>query len=162
MFVCEDFQVDEKSESLSHYSALVEIFKFIRILSHGQAAIERGFSVNKNVLVENLVEETLIGQRIVLDHIRMNNYNPNTVPLTRELLVSARNSHSADTQKLVEREKEELKNKTNQQLESISNEILALNQKKNLLQNTIAGLKKDNNMMVFEAERQSKLVRITL
>ena len=73
------------------------------------------------------MEETLIGQRIVLDHIRANNCNPNKVPLTKELLVSARNSQRAHTQKLAEKKKEELKNKTSQQLESINNEILALN-----------------------------------
>ena len=78
---------------------MVDIFKFIQILSHGQAAIERGFIVNKNILFENLAEETLIGQHIVLDHIRANNYNPNTVRLTRELLVGARNSYFACTQK---------------------------------------------------------------
>ena len=56
-----------------------------------------------------------------------------------------------------ERKKEELKNKTSQQLESINNEILALNQKKDLLENTIAELKKDSDEMAFEAEKQSKL-----
>ena len=61
------FQVDEVGldeffnffEDAFRYSALIEIFKFALILSHVQAAIERGFSANKN--------------------IRANNYNPNTV-----------------------------------------------------------------------------------
>ena len=47
-------------EITSRYSALSEIFLFFLILSHGQAAIERGFSVNKIILVENFPEETLI------------------------------------------------------------------------------------------------------
>ena len=46
-------------EDAFRYSALIEIFKFALILSHVQAAIELGFSANKN--------------------IRANNYNPNTV-----------------------------------------------------------------------------------
>ena len=110
----QDFQFDEEVdldeffmryfEGTSSYSALVEIFKSVLILSHGQAAIEQGFSVN-NILAVNLTEETLIGQRIVLDHIRANNYNPNTVPLTRELLIIARSSHRTYTQKLAERER---------------------------------------------------------
>ena len=106
----------------SRYSALVEIFKFVLILSRGRAVINQGFSVNNIVLVKNLEEETLIGQRIdlvdLLGPIRANNYNPNIVPLIRELLISARNSHHACTQKLAERK--ELKNKTSQQLESIN------------------------------------------
>ena len=150
----QDFQVDEVGldeffmryfDGTSCYSALVEIFKFVLILSHDQAATERGFGVNKNILVENLTEETFIGQHIVLDHIRVNNCNPNTVSLTRDLLVSARNSHRIYTQKLAERKKEALKNKTSQQPESINNEILALNQKKDLLENRIAELKKNTD-----------------
>ena len=68
----QDFQVDEVGlneffmryvfyEITSHYSALSEIFLFFLILSHGQTAIERGFSVNIIILVENFPEETLIG-----------------------------------------------------------------------------------------------------
>ena len=155
----QDFQVDEQVdldeffmrhfEGTSSYSALVEIFISALILSHGQAAVEQDFSVN-NILAENLTEETLIGQRIVLDHIRANNYNPNTVPLTRELLVIARSSHRTYTQKLAERKKEELKNKTSQQLESVNDKILAL-------KDTIAELKKDSNDTAFETDKQSKL-----
>ena len=60
-------------EGTSRYSALVEIFKFVLLLAHGQSAIEQGFSMNKNILVKNLEDETLIGQHIVLSHIRANN-----------------------------------------------------------------------------------------
>ena len=103
-------------------------------------------------MVKNLAEETLIGQRIVLDHIRVTNYNP-----IKELLVNGRNSHRAFTQKLAERKKEELKNGSSQQLESINNEILALNQKKDLLEDKIAELKKGSDDMSIEVEKQSTL-----
>ena len=42
-------------------------------------------------------------------------------------------------------------------MEYIDNEILALTQKKDLLENTIAELKKDIDEMAYEAEKQSKL-----
>ena len=43
-------------------------------------------------------------------------------------------------------------------MESINNEsINALNQKKDLLENTIAELKKNTDEMAFEAEKQSKV-----
>ena len=44
-------------------------FVYIYILSHGQAQTERGFNVNKNLLVENLQETSLKAQRIVYDHM---------------------------------------------------------------------------------------------
>ena len=46
-------------------------------------------------------------------------------------------------------------------MESINNEILALNQKKDLLENTIAELKKDSDEVAFEAEKQSKLALLS-
>ena len=53
---------------------------------------------------------------------------------------------------------EELKNETSQQLESINNQIQALNQKKDPLENLIAELKKEaEKFEAFEAEKQSKL-----
>ena len=36
-----------------------EVFRIIFTLSHGQAAVERGFSVNSELLVENLPEKSL-------------------------------------------------------------------------------------------------------
>ena len=51
------------------YKSLFSVVKLILILSHGQATVERGFSVNKEVEVENLKEHTLVAQRIVCDHV---------------------------------------------------------------------------------------------
>lgn len=43
------------------------MMKCLLILSHGQAAVERGYSVNKDMLVENLKERSLIALRLVQD-----------------------------------------------------------------------------------------------
>lgn len=51
------------------YKSLFSVVKLILILSHGQVTVERGFSVNKEVEVENLKEHTLVAQRIVCDHV---------------------------------------------------------------------------------------------
>ena len=39
------------------------------IISHGQACVERGFSENKQALQVNMQKETLVGRRMVKDHI---------------------------------------------------------------------------------------------
>lgn len=41
----------------------------ILCLSHGQASVERGFNINKEILVENQRERSLIAQRIVHDTV---------------------------------------------------------------------------------------------
>ena len=41
--------------------------KIVFVLSHGQSTIEHGFNVNKDLLVENLGQQPLIGQHMVYD-----------------------------------------------------------------------------------------------
>ncbi|CAM4635460.1 unnamed protein product [Leuciscus chuanchicus] len=48
-------------------AALWDMMKCLLTLSHGQAAVERGYSVNKDMLVENLKERSLIALRLVQD-----------------------------------------------------------------------------------------------
>ena len=98
-----------------------------------------------------------LSQRIVLAHMRANKCKPNTVSLTKNLLGAAENAHRKYTEDLVEKKNQELKNKTNIQLETVNNEIFALNQKKNLLENTIVELNKHSEVVAFEEEKQSKL-----
>lgn len=52
------------------YENLWHIIKLVLILSHGNATVESGFSINKNLLIENLQEKTLISQRIVYDSVK--------------------------------------------------------------------------------------------
>ena len=65
------------------YATLFKVFKFVCILSHGQASIERGFNVNSEVLIENLLKESLIGQRLVYDQLRSFNTKISEIPITR-------------------------------------------------------------------------------
>ena len=49
-----------------------EIWSFFQIVfaqSHGNACVQSGFSVNTDMLVENLKEESLVAQRRVYDSI---------------------------------------------------------------------------------------------
>ena len=52
----------------TRYKNCWNICKLIFTLSHGQASVERGFSVNKELLVENLQKVSLVSQRIVYDY----------------------------------------------------------------------------------------------
>ena len=39
------------------------------LLLHGQASVEHGLSINKEISVENMAEQTLIAQRVIKDHL---------------------------------------------------------------------------------------------
>jgi hypothetical protein len=65
----------EKVMSSNHYSTkklfneLFDVVKLSLIMSHGNATVESGFSINKQILVGNLNEHTLVCQRQVYDAI---------------------------------------------------------------------------------------------
>lgn len=72
-FDCNKSRVDEFLRQFlckSKFLECVEICKIIFTLSHSQCAVERGFSVNKELLVESLEELSLTSQRYVYDHVR--------------------------------------------------------------------------------------------
>ena len=48
------------------YQSLWEAVADLLVLSHGQASVERGFSVNKQLEVENLQERSFISQRLAV------------------------------------------------------------------------------------------------
>lgn len=78
------------SKDLSHLQMFI---RKILILSHGNAALERGFSINKECLVENLLEESLVAQRTVYDAINVAG-GVTEVNIDKNLILSARNAYS--------------------------------------------------------------------
>lgn len=75
------------SNRLNHGSKLFSFVKMMMVLSHGQATVERGFSINKEVEVENLKQENHVAQRIVCDAISSAG-GISKVPLVIEMLLS--------------------------------------------------------------------------
>ena len=64
------------------------VIKLLLLMSHGQATVERGFSVKKEVAVENLTERYFIAQRIIHDHIESVGGLAN-VKIPKQLLTSS-------------------------------------------------------------------------
>lgn len=55
---------------VDEFPKLLEVLEIIFVLSHGNAAVEGGFSVNKSLLIENLSEKSLVAQRTVIDGMK--------------------------------------------------------------------------------------------
>ena len=51
------------------FAKLCGIFRMLLTISHGQDSVERGYSVNKDMLIENLHEKTVVALRTVHDSI---------------------------------------------------------------------------------------------
>ncbi|XP_063731298.1 uncharacterized protein LOC134858964 isoform X3 [Eleginops maclovinus] len=69
------------------YPDLWAFCKTLLLLSHGQASVERGFSVNKEIETENMQEETLVAHRLVYDYVAIHG-GVTKVPLTPDLMKS--------------------------------------------------------------------------
>lgn len=71
----------------------VSLVKLVMILSHGSSNIERGFSINSDCLWENMKDESLVARRIVYDSILAAG-GTKDFEVTKQLVLSVRNSHS--------------------------------------------------------------------
>ena len=55
----------ETMGSKPSFSRVWDVVKVLLVLSHGQASVERGFSINKEMIVENQKEMSLVAQRLI-------------------------------------------------------------------------------------------------
>ena len=58
----------------TQYKSFCYTVKIVLTMFHGEAVVERGFSVNKNLFVENMRDESLTTQRFVKDHMKCKEY----------------------------------------------------------------------------------------
>ena len=142
------------------YKHLRNVLKIILVLSHGQSTVERGFSTNKEVEVENMKEKTLVAQRIICDHIN-NVGGLQHVPLTKELLLSCKMSRQRYTQHL---EDERTKRKSASEIEKRKTTMDALEElkkKKRRLENDVDHLQKSADQLYDKAEDSGKIRFVT-
>ena len=90
------------------YLKLWEVVRKLLLLSHGQATVERSFSVNKDVSEQNISEHNLVARRIVKDHIHHVG-GLRGVVITKELLNSAQSGRQRYHAYLEERKNEKEK-----------------------------------------------------
>jgi hypothetical protein len=80
--------------SKPEFVKLWSILSKLLLLSHGQATVERGFSINRQVEVENLVGDSYIALRFICDTVNSLGGNILDVPMTPELITSVQGAHS--------------------------------------------------------------------
>jgi hypothetical protein len=90
------------------YPRLWMAVRMALLLSHGQATIERGFSVNKEVIVENQQTKSLIARRLIKDHI-IQAGGILQVNITKKMMISVRSARSRYHQYLADIKEGEVK-----------------------------------------------------
>jgi len=133
----------------------VETMRFLKkifILFHGNAAVEREFSINKECISENMKEDSLIGQRHVWSAINAAG-GTKEVNISKTMIHAVRNARSyyhealeqakkedqekqrfAENQKRANEQLKELKEKRRRLLESAMKETEAIDEEMSKLQ----------------------------
>ena len=141
-------RLDQTFLDLASIMNLSNAFKrFVNIILinfHGNAGVERGFSVNKHCLAENLHEESLVARRMLCEQVSIAG-GPQNIVLDNSLLLSCKNANA--------RWKDNLKRKRDEQ-EELNNEKL----KKRRFMQEIAVLEADKSNIMRKADQDKSCI----
>ncbi|KAK5900192.1 hypothetical protein CesoFtcFv8_009591 [Champsocephalus esox] len=104
------------------FSKVWHVVKMLLVLSHGQASVERRFSINKELIVENQKEASLVAQRLIVGHIRSVGGVTN-VQLTKELLISVSGARQRYHSYLDDQKRANAKEKGVQKRKALADEL---------------------------------------
>ena len=90
----DDFCFRQLGINISRHKQFVFLFKIIFILSHGQAVVEKGFSLGKSSFQYNIKEESIVHKKLVRDHLQANSIKIQTFEVPNKLVISCNTVHS--------------------------------------------------------------------
>ena len=91
-------------------------------MSHGQAAVERGFNINNSALKTNISSEVVTTKRLVKDLLLANNLKPHTIQITNPMVrafAGARQSYAT----YLDENKKKIQIKDEEKAKHITSEI---------------------------------------
>ena len=142
------------------FGRLWEVVKLLLILSHGQASVERGFSINKGLLVDNLSENSICAQRLVFDYVQSCGGLLN-VPITREVILAAQSGRMKYTQYLEEKKKGQIESEATRKRKLCLDEIRQLESKRSCLEQDIHSLCTSADSLAESAEKKGNMLDLT-
>ena len=137
-----------------HFEKLWRLRPMLLLLSHGQASVERGFSVNRQIEVENMKDETYVARRHICDHVRAVGGIENVI-VDKSLLLSVSAARQwyltyLDNQKRANKEK-------GKKRKSSEDEINKLKTKKRRLHADELSLEESANKAALKAEKKMEI-----
>ena len=136
----DDFFFHELGSETKKYDVFSYILKIILTLSHGQAALERGYSLGKSSLQTNITEESIIAKKVIRDHLQSNKINISTYNVPTKLIFSCNSACSKYKASLKEKAKETERDKQKKKTELLQKEIDELVDKEKKLNSTCDSL----------------------
>ena len=107
------------------YANLWNTLKLLLTMSHGQAAVERGFSVNKEVLAPNLKEVSLTAIRLIHDSMLAQQTKVADFVITEDLLKSCSHASNKYKMHLMDQSKQAQETEKNRKRKALQEELTA-------------------------------------
>ena len=102
------FHFHELGIEIKKHEKFAFVLKVILTMSHGQAAVERNFSLGKSSLRTN-IEESVIAKKTVRNHLQANKVNLSSCKIPRKLVISCNSAYGRYKTFLEEKAKEDEK-----------------------------------------------------
>lgn len=145
---------------LSNLRKLWQLVQCLLVLSHGQASVERGFSVNKELMSYNFKERSVVALRTIYGHIQKCGGVLN-VTIDQDLRNAAKNASSVYRRELAKQqqiEKDKEKEKSNKH---VNDEIVAVQTKRRRLIEDSIHLKESVDRLMILAEKERDILHVT-
>ena len=72
--------------AIKKYVNLAFVIKMILTLSHGQAVVERSFSINKSAVDVNMKEESTVARKAIDDRMLSNDIQPDMIEISNKMI----------------------------------------------------------------------------
>ena len=141
---------------IQKYKELAYIVKIILTLSHGQAAVERGFSIGKSILNVNMNTELIVSKKIVKDHMISHSVKPHNFQIRRQLIISCNAAYSKYKDSLIAAEKAKAKQEVSKEKSIVIYEISKVSLNCNELLEVSKSLNEEFAASIREAEKDER------
>lgn len=136
------------------YPELSKFSQSLLLLSDGQATVERGFSINKEVETCNILEKSMESLRLIFDKVRVCG-GVLKVPLTKELMASVASTRSKYRIYLEDERKKKQSATQGLKRKAVQEEIEDLKKKRRVLREVCESLQTDADQLAERAEGKS-------
>ena len=141
------------------FAKLWDVMRTLLILSHGQASVEKGFSINRQVVVENLKERSFIAQRTIHDHL-LHVGGLDALIVDKPLLSAAASGRRKYTEYLERQRADKAKAAKGVKRKALSDDITALEKRQKIVQSAMVSMNKDADTLSEQAEAKNDMTLV--
>ena len=141
------------------YPTLWKVVRELLLVSHGQAAVERGFSIGKALAKENQLQETIVNLRLVKDYI-ISVGGTEKVNVSKDMLTSVMASHRRYTTHLEKKRDDLAKKQVGEKRKVVAESIEILQNKKKCMEVQVKNLQSESWDMFNEAEKDNDMLKV--